>query len=531
MRLTSTAQKPRKVVAQGVPLPAPVGGWDAISPLANMPVDRAYQLDNWIPRPGWIEPRKGFVVQCTGLGSASTPVQTLMSYNGFGTVKKLFAIAGATIWDVTTQGSPMSTGVTVTGGSRFQHQMFSNASGNQYLVAVNGSGAPTLYDGTSWSNAAITGSGFDPTKFITLASHKGRMWFVENNSTNAVYLDVVGGIQGSASVFPLGQLMTRGGYIQAVGTWTIDTRQTVDEYIAFITSRGQVIVYEGTDPSSADTWNLVGVYDIGPPIGRRCFLRLSGDLLIITLDGVVPMSQMLSTDRAAANRVSITSIIMNQMAQAAATYKNNFGWELIEYPKSTLAILNIPTQENVQQMQFVMNTITGAWTRFLGINANCWEVDSDDNIYFGGNDGTVYQWDVGMGDNGTDITCVVKTAYNSFGNAAQNKRYTALQSLITTTGSPIPSIGINVDFRDAAVLSQAQPVTSNIPLWNNVNWNQFLWPDLVSVTNDWITVDGIGHYVSIVTQIVTSANPNNLAQSVILQLNGWNITAERGAFI
>src|SRR6185312_8443377 len=98
----------------------------------------------------------------------------------------------------------------------------------------------------------------------------------------------------------------------------------------------------------------------------------------------------------------LTSIIMNQMALAAQSYKGNFGWQLIEYALGTLAILNIPIQENNQQMQFVMNTITGAWSRFIGrdgnglnpsfgINANCWEVDGNDKIYFGGNDGTVYQ--------------------------------------------------------------------------------------------------------------------------------------------
>ena len=527
MRQTGLAQTQRKVGAQGVPLPAPVGGWDAISPLANMPVDRAYQLDNWIPRPGWIEPRRGHIAWSTGMPG---PVQSLMAYNGFGGTRKLFGIAGASIYDVTNQGVASNTGAGVTGGPRFQHKMFSNASGTQYLIAVNGAMAPWLYDGTTWSNPSITGTGFDQTEFIQLNAHKGRLWFVPINATYAVYMNTIGAVTGPATKYPLGELMTRGGYITAIGTWTIDTRQTVDEYIAFITSRGQIIVFQGTDPSTADTWLLVGIYDVGPPIGRRCFLRIAGDLLIITLDGVVPMSQMLSTDRAAANRVSITSIIMNKMAQSASLYQNNFGWEMIEYPKGTLAILNIPTQENSASVQYVMNTITGAWCQFLGINSNCWEVDSADNIFFGGN-GTVYKWDVGTGDDGADITCTVKTAYNNFGNAAQLKRYTALQSLITTTGTPIPAIGINVDFKENATLSQAQPFTETIPRWDQVNLNEFNWPDLVSVTNDWIAVLGEGHYVSIVGVITTSPNPNNPEATTALQLNGWNITAEHGGFI
>lgn len=622
-------------VAQGVPLPAPVGGLDAVSPLANMPVDRAVQLDNWVCKPGWIEPRRGFIVQSTGLGSSNIPVQSLMAYNGFAGVQKLFGVAAGIIYDCTAVGPALAVpGISLT-NSRVQHVMISNAAApsKQYLILANGADSPVVFDGSTWSQpsytqsgviatfrdlvggsgyvngtysgvvltgglgtgavvdinisgnsvstvtlitdgglayipgdvlsapaaalgglgdgfsitvATVTGPGtlFDATKFVGVNVHQQRLWFVQANSTDPVYLANVGAISGPAIVFPLGQLMSMGGYLMAIGRWTVDTRQTVDEYIAFISSRGEVIVYQGTDPTTSSTWSLVGIYKIGPPIGRRCFLRISGDLQIITVDGVVGMSEMLSTDRAATNRVSLTSIIMNQMAEMAQLYKSNFGWQLIEFPIGTLAIMNIPQQENHQQIQFVMNTITGAWSRFIGlnpdtliqdanygINANCWEVTSTDKIYFGGNDGTVYQWNVGMGDNTKNICCLVKDAYNSFGNAAQFKRYLELQPLITTTGNFIPAIGINVDFKESGLLSIQEPVPDDTSLWNQVNWNEFNWPESGVTTNNWITVVGAGHYVSIVMQITTVPNPNNPTFVERFQLNGWNILAEDGAFI
>jgi hypothetical protein len=46
--------------------------------------------------------------------------------------------------------------------------------------------------------------------------------------------------------------------------------EETDDYAAFITSEGQVAVYSGADPASSTTWSLVGVFDIGAPIGRRC---------------------------------------------------------------------------------------------------------------------------------------------------------------------------------------------------------------------------------------------------------------------
>jgi len=545
MRLTAQApRRPKMVVAEGVPLPAPVGGWDAISPLANMPVDRAVQLDNWVCRPGWIEPRRGAVIQSTGLGQSNSAVQTLMAFNGFNGSRQLFGVAAGTIYDCTSPGTAVPTTITGLRNSRLQYTMFSNASNIQHLIACNGDDGVFLYDGSSWTSAVITGTGIDPTKFIAVTAYQQRLWFVQDNSTDAVYLTTIGGIQGAAQIFPLGQLMTKGGYLMAIGRWTIDTRQTVDEYIAFITSRGEVIVYAGTDPTTASTWQLVGIYQIGAPIGRRCTLRISGDLQIITIDGVVGMSEMLSTDRAAANRVSLTSIIMNQMALAAQQYKNNFGWQLVEYPLGTLAILNIPIQETAFQMQFVMNTITGAWSRFIGIdpttnqpsskfgiNANCWEVDAADNIFYGGNNGTVYQWNIGSGDGPNQICCIVKGAYNNFGNAAQLKRYTMLQALITASASVIPSIGIDVDFKNAATLSTEQPVIGNPALWNQVKWNQFKWGSAPGVTNNWLSPQGLGHYVSIWTKVTTKQNLNYPASVSQLQLNGWNITAERGAFI
>src|SRR5882672_3576313 len=76
-------------------IPASVKGWDQISSLANMEPDHAVQLDNFIPRPGYLEIRRGSVAFATGLGTASTAVETVMAYNSPNTTNsKLFGIAG-----------------------------------------------------------------------------------------------------------------------------------------------------------------------------------------------------------------------------------------------------------------------------------------------------------------------------------------------------------------------------------------------------------------------------------------------------
>src|SRR5215472_9771263 len=63
------------VVTKAVPVPT--DGWDAISPLADMDPKRAPILQNWVPRPGWVELRQGYTAWVSGLTGAG-PVETLM---------------------------------------------------------------------------------------------------------------------------------------------------------------------------------------------------------------------------------------------------------------------------------------------------------------------------------------------------------------------------------------------------------------------------------------------------------------------
>lgn len=519
-------------------VPASVGGWDTLSPIAKMPPDHAIVLDNWIPRPGYLQIRRGSSV-FADTGSSSN-VETLMGYNASNTSNsKLFAAAGSIVYDITsggTGGRAWSSGFSsgfgtftqvLTGltSARWQYVNFSNSSSTHYLVIVNGSDHEKIYDGSSWANTSITG----PTAgtIIHIAAHKGRLWLVPTNSTLVWYLPV-GAISGSATSFELGDFMTKGGYVQAIVTWSVDTRQTVDDYLCFITSRGQVIVYEGTDPSSPSTWALVGVYDVGTPIGRRCFLKVAGDVFLLTLDGILPLSQMLSTDRTAANRVSLTAMIMDTFRQAAANYSANFGWQFIAYPKGTLAIANIPTASDGSSFQYVMNTLTGSWCRFTGISSICWEVFND-TPYFGSSGGLVYLFDTDAGDGDNPIVATVQSAFNYFGSRGRRKRYTMVRPLITTDHSVVPGVGLNVDYGTGGQVST--PTFAGIPgaLWDSAVWDTSTWPAESAVTTSWQTLNGEGFCASIIVQATTTRT--GLANGVLLQLNGFDVAMEPGGLL
>jgi hypothetical protein len=217
------------------------------------------------------------------------------------------------------------------------------------------------------------------------------------------------------------------------------------------------------------------------------------------------------------------------MNQAVQLYANNFGWQFISYPRGTLAVLNIPSSSSGPSIQFAMNTITGAWCRMTGLDAQCWELWND-FLYFGSTDGKVYKWDVGSGDFVNDenkiITATVQTAFNYFDTRGWIKRFTAIRPIITTDASVSPGVGLNVDYGTNGPVSVPSVSFVASAIWDVSLWDVAGWTVQGGVTSNWTTVDGIGQCASIITRVFTSDNGTDTG--VLLQLNGWDITMEKG---
>jgi len=505
--------------ASGASIPAPVGGWDAVSALEDMPPDRAPSLDNWFPSTADVRVRRGNASFATGMGTG--PVESLLVYNGITTTaSKLFGAANNIIYDITSGGAGSSSVTSLT-NNQWQYVNFATAGGN-FLVMANGADSVRNFDGTSWTTPSITS--LTSSTFVNVNVHKNRLWFIIKDSTDAAYLPV-NSIAGAAVKFPLGSLCSKGGFLVAMATWTRDGGLGPDDYAVFITSLGQVIVYQGTDPSSSSTWALVGSYDVGAPIGYRCFTKVAGDVALINIDGVLPLSKAIMTDRGAVQQVAITANINNAMNEAARSYKSNFGWELCPYPRGIMALLNVPITASSSQQQYVMNTLTGAWCRFTGMNANCWAVFKD-NLYFGGNAGVVYHADTGGTDNGSPIEAIGQTAYNYFKSRGQLKNWTMLQPLLTTDSDGRPALGISTDFKDNAVLGT--PITSSIPsaVYDTALYDTDVYAIEDRTVADWTTISGIGQCASIHFRSSTNTTGDS-----VMRLNGFNVLMERGGIL
>jgi hypothetical protein len=272
-------------------------------------------------------------------------------------------------------------------------------------------------------------------------------------------------------------------------TWTLDAGYGVDDLAAFVTTEGEIIVYRGTDPASANTWALVGVYRIGAPIGTRCGVKFAGDLLLITQDGVVPMSGALQSSRTNP-RVALTDKIQYAVSSAVSSYGATFGWQLLAYPKENMLFLNVPVAAGSQQ-QYVMNTITKSWCNFTGWAANCWELYNDDP-YFGGNTFIGKAWDT-YADNSTNINCDGLQAFNYFGSPGQLKRCTMIRPIFLTDGSPSVAANVNVDFDSSDTTSSLSFNPTSYGTWDSGVWDTSLWGGDLTAQKNWQGATGVGY--------------------------------------
>jgi hypothetical protein len=443
-------------------------------------------------------------------------VESLLVWNGTTGTDKIFGAAGTSIFDVTASGAVGAAAVTGLTNARWQSANISTAGGH-FLMIVNGADTPRSYNGTVWAVPAITGVVGGATTLVNLALFKNRLFFAQVNSMDVYYLPAES-IAGATAVLPLGAVFRWGGYVMAMGSFSNDAGEGPDDYLAVISSNGEVAVYQGTDPDSDLTWALVGLFDMGDPIGRRCVARLNGDLGIVTQDGAISMQAALRFDRASDQRASVTAKIQplyNELTTAGGTY---YGWQSITFPKTSYYLVNVPTlDDETASIQLVMNTYTGAWCKFEGLNAICWAV-ANDELFFGSSTGTVWQADSGYLDNGSAIEFEAIGAWQSYGGGSQ-KYFTAVRPTLLTGGTVSYAIGVDVDF-----LTTTPPgVIPSHPNGASLTW-PFTWPFTWGGTNvldtRWFTAGAIGTWAAVHFKGQTRGGA--------VQINSFEVVHQRG---
>jgi len=439
-----------------------------------------------------------------GVQGSLTTLKTLVGGSGYTATGTYTAVpltggtgSGAKATIVVAGGAVTSVTVTTIGSAYLVGDVLSasnanlGGAGSGFTITVEtvGGWSATSISGTN----SLTGAALVPSTLITVTVFKERVWYIENNTMNVWYA-TIRGYQGVLTMLPLGQLFKKGGTLMQMATWTIDNVSGIDDYAVFITSEGEVAIYQGYDPAQLSTWSLVGIFNIGRPIGRRCYTKYASDIVVITADGLTPLSKAMLTDRTQED-AQLTYKIINAINNDVQAFNANFGWQVIDYPLGNKLILNVPDQLNTVMHQWVMNSVVKSWWRFDALNANCWELQQD-SLYYGGST-KVFLADTGLSDAGTAITVDCKPAFSYFNQPGKLKNFMMARPVFLASAKIAPQIIMNVDFAD--VINPSPPFLSGgTAPWDTSPWDVTPWGDSAPAISikSWQGIAGLGYAAS-----------------------------------
>lgn len=379
----------------------------------------------------------------------------------------------------------MTTGITVTGGTSgatatiLSFVQTSATAGTLRLGTITGAfvngetltwtGGSATSSGTSSVGSTVTVSGLATSNFSQVWLHKTRLFFVEKNSLSAWYLPSAA-IGGTASELDLGAIFKKGGTLTFGASWSLDSGSGLDDVCVFVTSNGEIAVYEGDNPALASGWRLAGVYEISRPLNKHSFFKAGGDLAILTEDGIIPVSEALRKDRAALQAVAISYPIEDAWKTAVANRSTDFPITPTLWQSQALLMIGVPGTGGVA---YVANARTGAWCRYTGWDVRCGIV-ANNMLYFGTNAGKVMRGQNGGADDGVAYTARYVPKFTEAG-VRQVKMANHAGITVKATESPNFRMTCFANYEIGTYPTATSLGAESGDVWGRGVWGTFVW--------------------------------------------------------
>lgn len=485
-----------------ITIPAPIRGIIEIENWSYTKPGAAIILDNWFPTQKGLRLRGGSE-RWVKLPDPVEVVRSGLEYVS-GSNNRMFAATNTRLFDVSfADTATLITGIgTITNGN-FTGTQFANAGGD-YLLAVNDVGDYVRrYDGTNWTylNAGQIEGTTNPGLPAAVATggglthvwnYRNRLFFVQGGTMNAYCLPV-NAIQGALIYIPLAGAAKRGGSLLFGASFSVDAGDGIDDKCVFVTDQGEVLIFTGTDPTSVDNWRQEGRYDISKPLGKNGHQQLGGDILIATIDGIVPLSAAIRKDVTALSLSAISYNIEPTWMREFKT-KTAYPWSLCKWDEGDALFVNFPGGKTHDTKTVgVSNLHTGAWSRYVGWDAMCF-MRLRGNLFFGTQDGKILQAEsTGRDDTwfneatdlyeGIQYVCTYVGGWEMF--QAPPNTVTWLQARASffsssrSTFQPQLAATVDYEFRIPPPPS-AGPDPGLLDVWDQGLWDQALWDQVAA---------------------------------------------------
>jgi hypothetical protein len=316
-------------------------------------------------------------------------------------------------------------------------------------------------------------------------------------------------------MIPLSGAATKGGKLLFCATWSIDAGDGIDDKLVFCTDLGELLIFTGGDPSSAANWRQEGRYEVSSPMGMNAHIGIGGDMLIATVDGIVPISGAITKDRSELELAAITRNI-KPMWRMEVLEKREWAWTMCKWDEYGGLFVTWPGGTPGKRWCGAANLATGAWCRFVGYDATCFAKMRGD-MFFGTQDGIVMQADRTGYDDGMPYTAVLVGGWEVFQSPGQTITWRqARASFSARANEPFaPQLSATTDY---VVIVPPPPSAGADPgvldLWDQGLWDTALWdagtPSTPAVRNTgWVSIGrtGFSHAPIVQVTVAQQAKP------------------------
>jgi hypothetical protein len=516
-----------------ITIPAPNRGIIQSENEAFMTPGGATVQINWAPTMKGVKLRGGCERWC--VLPETTPVISAFEYTSGSSIRKMYAGNATKLYDITTN-APSEIKSGQASGNYFNVQLANM--GGDFMLVGNDAGDFLLRtsDGTTFFllSGVIGNAGdgvpnitYDPTKIppgvaqgrslVYAWKYRNRLFFIQQSSMNAWYLpiDAVGGV---LQPIPLSGAAQKGGKLLFGATWSIDAGDGIDDKCVFVTDQGELLIFTGSNPGDSANWRQEGRYQIGAPLGMNAHLLLGGDLLIATVDGIVPVSQAITKDSGALDLALITkNIKLLWRDEVAISAKRAAPWTMERWDEYggifvTTPMGNTPSTKHC----LVVNNATGAWCIYTW-DATCF-VRMRADMFFGTQNGIIMQADRTGYDDGLPYVATLVGGWELFQSGAARTTWHQARAVFTSGASePFqPQLSATVDH---VVKIPPPPAPGPDPgladVWDQGLWDNALWdqPSLAkpAMRNTmWVSIgkSGFAHAPIVQVQVAQQAKPN-----------------------
>lgn len=350
-------------------------------------------------------------------------------------------------------------------------------------------------------------TGVDTRNLSYVWAFKNRLFFVQKNTLSAWYLPV-DSMTGTASEIPLGGVFNRGGSLLFGSSWSLDSGSGgsgLSQQSVFVTTEGEVVVYQGSNPGDPTDWQQVNTYKIGRPLGNKAHIRAGGDLVIATNIGFVPLSQAIQRDYAALSP-SAVSYPIEDAWNDAVEQRGSDGWNCEVWPSAQMVIVAPPTTNDQQARWFVANARTGAWAPFTGWDATCVHVFKE-RCFYGSQSGKVIEANVTGLDQGNPYTASYLPLFDDLRSPASLKIAKMARLVVRSSFAVKDQMSFQKDF---TVNLPSAPDAAFVPVgsvWGGGVWGESTWgtSGTINTYQNWRVIAGSGYAVAPAAQITSGA--------------------------